>query len=114
MRLSKLLADWYWRVNAFMGGDVEPHRGQRFSATHPVRLGFIMFLVSCGLFGVSILVKAAADARSALTLNVLIVWLVGAAAMGLLFTGVGYLERQRQKHHGHYPHEDRDQSGDRP
>lgn len=103
MGLPRLLSRWYWRVDSYLGGDAPPGAGQRFSAAHPVRLGLIVSAASAGLFGVVSLVRIAATGSPAPSPSLVIVWLGGGAAVGLLFTAVGHLERRRQQHYGHYP-----------
>ncbi|WP_214325296.1 hypothetical protein [Nonomuraea sediminis] len=106
MRVLRLLADLFWRVDAFLGGDVKPHRGQRFAAAHPLRLGLIVGSAFGGLFGVIVLISAALGAEYAFTLSSLLVCLGGAVFMGVFFVGVGYFGRWQQRHYGYYPAQD--------
>ncbi|MFC4014433.1 hypothetical protein ACFOY2_44930 [Nonomuraea purpurea] len=114
VRLSKLLADRFWRVNASLGGDAEPDRAQRFSATHPVRLGLIIGAAVGGFFGIFLLIGAATGWKYAFTLSNLLFYLCVAAFAGLSMMGIGYVERRRQRHYGHYPNEVRDEPGGHP
>ncbi|MEU6713905.1 hypothetical protein ABZ897_20735 [Nonomuraea sp. NPDC046802] len=114
MRLSKLFADWFWRVNASLGGDAEPDRAQRFSATHPVRLGLITGAAAGGFFGIFLLVGAATGWKYAFTPSGLLFCLCVATFAGLIMMGIGYFERWRQRHYGHYPYEMQDDPGTHP
>ncbi|MEU4233914.1 hypothetical protein AB0F17_57390 [Nonomuraea sp. NPDC026600] len=111
MRLLRLLAGWYWRLDAFLDGDVRPHRGQRFAAAHPVRLGLIVGPAFGALMGVIVLMCAALGAKYAFTLFSLLFCLGGAVVMGVFFVGLGYLGRWQQRHYGYYPHEVQDEPG---
>ncbi|GAA3182035.1 hypothetical protein GCM10010486_57900 [Nonomuraea roseoviolacea subsp. carminata] len=108
MRLPSLLADWFWRVDAFLGGGVEPDRARRFAAAHPVRLGLISGLAFGGFF---VLISAPSGTESAFTWPSLLGCLGGAAVMGMLFAGAGYFGRRQQRHYGYYPHEVPDEPG---
>ncbi|TMR09977.1 hypothetical protein ETD86_41400 [Nonomuraea turkmeniaca] len=110
MRLLRLLENWFWRVDASSGGDAEPHRGQRFSAAHPVRLGLIAGAAVGGFFGILSLIGAATGWEYAFALSTLLFYLCVAAFAGMSMMGIGYFERWRQRHYGHYPHE----AGDEP
>lgn len=111
VRLLRFLADWFWRVDAFLGGDVKPNRGQRFAAAHPVRFGLIVGSAVGGLLGVVVLMSAALGAEYALTLTSLFVCLGGAVAMGVFLVGLGYFGRWQQRHYGYYPHDAQDEPG---
>ncbi|MEV0594632.1 hypothetical protein [Nonomuraea cavernae] len=113
MRLLRLLADCYWRMDAFLDGDSTPQQGQRFSAAHPVRLGLLFGSGLGGFMGVLALFGAMAGAKNALTLTSLFVCLGVAAFVGVFMMGLGYYERWRQRHYGHYPHEVQDGPGNR-
>lgn len=113
MRLLRLLAAWFWRVDAFLGGDVKPHRGQRFAAAHPVRLGLIVGPAFGGLLGVIVLMSAVLGAKYALTLTSLFVCFGGAVVTGVFLVGLGYYGRWQQQHYGHYPHAAQDEPGPR-
>ncbi|MFG2075394.1 hypothetical protein [Nonomuraea maritima] len=110
MRLLRLLADWYWRVDAFLGGGVKPNRGQRFTAAHPVRFGLIMGSALGTFMGVVGLICAALGAPYVFTLFNLLFCLGLATVMGVCMVGVGYIARWGQRHYGYYPHEVQDQS----
>jgi hypothetical protein len=105
MHLARLLAEWFWRVDAFLDGGAKPRQGQRFSTAHPVRLGLIVGPAFGGLFGVIALGLAMAGAEYALTLTSLAVCVGSAVVIGTFFMGMGYIERWRQQHYGHYPPE---------
>ncbi|MEV4112442.1 hypothetical protein [Nonomuraea sp. NPDC049695] len=104
MRLLRLLTDWFWRVDASSGGDAKPHRGRRLSAAHPVRLGLIIGAAVGGFFGIFLLIAAATGWEYAFTLSSLLFCLCVAVFAGVSMMGVGYFERWRQRHYGHYPH----------
>lgn len=114
MRLLRLLAEWFWRMDTFLGGDSSPEDSQRFSAAHPVRLGLVVGLAFGGLLGAIVLISALAGAEHALTLTSLAICVGGAAIIGLVFVGVGYFERRRQRHYGHYPPETHARPDNRP
>jgi hypothetical protein len=109
VHLLRSLADWFWRIDALLGGGAEPQRGQRFSAAHPVRLGLILGSAFGGLIGVIMLVGAVAGAKNVFTLTSLFVCLGFAAFIGAFFVGLGYFERWRQRHYGHYPQDPQDE-----
>jgi hypothetical protein len=110
VRLLRLLADWFWRVEAFLGGGVEPNRGERFVAAHPVRFGLIMGSAFGAFMGVVALICAALGAPYVFTLFNLLFCLGFAAVIGVWMVGVGYIVRWDQRHYGYYPHEVQDQS----
>lgn len=101
MRVWRLFAYWFWRVDKSLGGDAEPHRGQRFSAAHPMRLGLIMGPAFGALIGVILLVIALVAAQRPLTLTTLLFSLGLSIFVGVFFVGLGYFERLRQRHYGH-------------
>jgi hypothetical protein len=105
VRLLRLLAGWFWRVDAFLGGDVEPRRGQRFAAAHPVRLGLIAGPAFGAFMGVIALISAALGAKYVFTVFNLLFCLGGVVFMGVFFMGLGYFGRWQQRHYGYYPHE---------
>ncbi|MFI6738911.1 hypothetical protein ACIBI9_38815 [Nonomuraea sp. NPDC050451] len=98
----RLFADWFWRVDRSLGGDAEPHRGQRFSAAHPLRLGLIMGPAFGALLGLILLVIAMVGWGRPLTPTTLLLSLGLSLFVGLFFVALGYFERRRQRHYGHY------------
>lgn len=110
MRLLRLIADSYWRVDAFLGGNVNPRRGQRFVAAHPVRYGLIVGSAFGAFMVVVGLICAALGAPYVFTLFNLLFCLGFAAVIGVGMVGVGYVTRWQQRHYGYYPHEVRHQS----
>jgi hypothetical protein len=109
VRLLRLLADWFWREDAFLGGDVKPHRGQRFVAAHPVRFGLIVGSVIGGFLVFMMLMSAALGAEYALTLTSLLFCFGSAVFLGVFCLGLGYYGRWQQRHYGYYPHEAQDE-----
>lgn len=105
MRTSKPIADWLWRVDARLGGDAEPNRGQRFSAAHPVRSGLVAGAAAGAFLLLFLLIGAASGYEYAFALPTLLFCLCVAAFAGGSMMGIGYFERRRQRHYGHYPHE---------
>ncbi|MGP3921419.1 hypothetical protein [Nonomuraea sp. 10N515B] len=114
MRWLKLLAGWFWRVDASLGGDAKPHLGQRFSAAHPVRLGLVAGAAVGGFLILFLLIGAATGWEYAFALATLLFCLCVAAFAGVSMMGIGYFERWRQRHYGHYPHEVQDERGSHP
>ncbi|MEV0626607.1 hypothetical protein ACI2LC_07495 [Nonomuraea wenchangensis] len=111
MRLSRLIAGWFWRVDASLGGDAKPHRGQRFSAAHPVRLGLVTGGAVGGFFLLFSLISAATGYEYAFAPSTLLFCLCVSAFAGLSMMGIGYFERWHQRHYGHYPHETQSERG---
>ncbi|MFD0883687.1 hypothetical protein ACFQ08_03830 [Streptosporangium algeriense] len=111
MRALKVLTDWFWRVDASLGGAAKPHRGQRFSAAHPARLGLIAGAVVCGFLGIILLIGAATGWEHAFTPPTLLFCLCVTVFAGACMIGIGYFERRRQRHYGAYPHEVQDEPG---
>jgi hypothetical protein len=110
VRLLRLLAGLFWQVDAFLGGGVKPHRGQRFVAAHPVRFGLIMGLAFEAFMGVISLICVALGAQYVFTLFSLLFCLGVAAVVGVCMMGLGYITRWEQRHYGYYPHDVQDQS----
>jgi hypothetical protein len=102
VRVWRLFADWFWRMDRSLGGAAEPHRGQRFSAAHPLRLGLIMGPAFGALVGVILLIIGLAGGRRPLTATTLLFSLGLSIFVGVFFVGLGYFERRRQRHYGHY------------
>ncbi|MEW1837406.1 hypothetical protein AB0392_05555 [Nonomuraea angiospora] len=98
----RLFADWFWRMDRSLGGAAEPHRGQRFAAAHPLRLGLIMGPAFGALIGVILLISAMAGVARPLTSTTLLLSLGLSAFVGVFFAGLGYFERRRQRHYGHH------------
>lgn len=105
MHVLKLLVAWFWRLDASMGGDAEPHRGQRFVAAHPVRFGLIVGAATGGFLVLFLVVGAATGYKYAFAPSTLLFCLCVAAFAGASMMGIGYFERWRQRHYGHYPRE---------
>ncbi|MFF0769849.1 hypothetical protein ACFYUK_13230 [Nonomuraea wenchangensis] len=105
MRLLELIAGWFWRVDESLHGNAKPHRGQRFSAAHPVRSGLVAGAAVGGFLLLFLLIGAATGYEHAFTLSTLLFCLCVAAFAGVSMMGIGYFERWRQRHYGHYPHE---------
>ncbi|MEV5895512.1 hypothetical protein [Nonomuraea fuscirosea] len=105
MRLLSLFASWFWRVDAFLGGGVEPNRGQRFVAAHPVRFGLIMGFASGAFMTVVALICAALGAPYVFTLFNLFFCLGLVSVLGLCMVSLGYITRWELRHYGHYPHD---------
>ncbi len=114
MRLSRLIAGWFWRVDASLGGDAKPHRGQRFSAAHPVRLGLVAGAAVGGFFLLFSLISAATGYEYAFAPPALLFCLCVSAFGAVSMMGIGYFERWHQRHHGHYPHEAQSERGNHP
>lgn len=97
MTLFRWLARGFWWLDAMAGGRVEPGRGQIFAARHPVKLGVRMgvllavLLTPVVVFGGGTLGWSGVGALCAL-----------AVFIGLFMTGIGFLERRRQRHYGFY------------
>ncbi|WP_327087882.1 hypothetical protein OIE66_37055 [Nonomuraea sp. NBC_01738] len=110
MRVLRIFADWYWRLDKLLGGDVKPHRGQRFIAAHPVRFGLVVGAAFGGFIAVLSLIIAALGAKYVFTLFNLFFCLGGAVVVGAFFVGLGYRGRWHQRHYGYYPHESQNES----
>ncbi|WP_327087898.1 hypothetical protein OIE66_37135 [Nonomuraea sp. NBC_01738] len=92
--LLAALGRTFWRLDALIGGTKPPPAGPRFAAAHPILLG----LIAGPLLGVLNWVILLGGVPAFLLYG------VGYAVIfGMLFTAVGYGERMRQKHYGHYP-----------
>ncbi|WP_214325305.1 hypothetical protein [Nonomuraea sediminis] len=106
MRLLRLLAGWFWRVDAFLGGNARPDASRRFVAAHFVRGALIVGPVYGGLFAVLLLILGVPFTPPAL-LSCLGIAVGG----GMWFMGLDYFERLRQRHYGCHPHEAQDEPG---
>jgi hypothetical protein len=95
-----LITDWFWRLDERAGGGARPDARRRFSAAHPVRLGLIAGAATGGLFGVATLIAGATGWASAFTLPVWLFCLSVAVFAGAGMTGIGFLERRRQRRYG--------------
>ncbi|MER5999192.1 hypothetical protein ABT120_11520 [Nonomuraea angiospora] len=102
MRVWRLFADWFWRMDRSLGGAAEPHRGQRFSAAHPLLLGLVIGPAFGVLIGSLLLISALAGFGGPLTATTLLLSLGLSVFVGVFFVGMGYFERLRQRHYGHY------------
>ncbi|MEU8252047.1 hypothetical protein [Nonomuraea sp. NPDC048916] len=105
VRLWRLLANWFWRIDAFFGGSARPNIGRRFAASHPVLGALIVGPIYGVLFGILLLLLDVP-----FTLSALLACLGIAVGSGLCFMGLDYFERWRQRHYGHYPHEIQDET----
>ncbi|MFI6910289.1 hypothetical protein ACIBKY_54210 [Nonomuraea sp. NPDC050394] len=76
-------------------------------------LGLITGPAFGGFLGIVVLVGAIAGAEHALTLNSLAFCVGLGAFIGVFFVGLGYFERWRQRHYGHYPTHAQDRPGNR-
>lgn len=76
-----------------------------------MRLGLLASAAVGGLFGVLLLVGATTGWKYAFALSTLLFCLCIAAFAGVSMMGIGYFERWRQRHYGHYPHEVQDEPG---
>lgn len=103
VRLLRLLATWFWRVDASLGGDARPHRGQQFSAAHPVRLGLVAGAAVGGILILISLVGVVMGRGQAFAPSSVLFCLGVAAFAGMSMMGICYVERWRQRHYGHYP-----------
>ncbi|MFI9845218.1 hypothetical protein ACIHFD_49930 [Nonomuraea sp. NPDC051941] len=102
MRVWGLFADWFWRMDRSLGGAAEPHRGQRFSAAHPLFLGLVMGPAFGVLIDSLLLISTLAGFDGPLTATTLLLSLGLSVFIAVLFVGMGYFERLRQRHYGHY------------
>ncbi|WP_431894273.1 hypothetical protein [Nonomuraea sp. bgisy101] len=111
MQVLRLLAGWFWRVDAFLGGSAEPDAGRRLVAAHPVRGALIVGPVYGGLFAVLLVILDVPFTPPALLCCLGI-----AIGGGMWSMGLDYFERRRQRQYGHYPgvHEPRDGAERRP
>ncbi|MFF4623101.1 hypothetical protein [Nonomuraea jabiensis] len=100
--MRRLFADWFWRMDRSLGGAAQPHRGQRFSAAHPLRLGLVMGTAFGALIGVILLISAMVGGQRPLTSTTLLFSLGFSVFVGVFFVALGYFERRRQRHYGHY------------
>ncbi|GAA4596273.1 hypothetical protein GCM10023194_68050 [Planotetraspora phitsanulokensis] len=70
-----------------------------------LQIGLIAGLSVGGVEAFFVMIAAILGAPYALTWNSLAVGAVMAMFAGLSMTAIGYLERMRQRHYGHYPYD---------
>ncbi|MEU0568598.1 hypothetical protein ABZ297_24915 [Nonomuraea sp. NPDC005983] len=76
-----------------------------------MRLGLITGATVGGFFVIFLLISAATGWEYAFALSTLLFCLCVVAFAGVGMMGIGYFERWRQRHYGHYPHEVPDEPG---
>ncbi|WP_449066016.1 hypothetical protein [Planomonospora algeriensis] len=96
MTLRRWLVRGYWRLDTLLGGDAEPGRSQIFAARHPVKLGVRFGAVMGALMAV---LGTLAGAWGWGDTGILCAF---AVFFGVFMTGIGFLERRRQRHYGFY------------